>query len=144
MVLIHSSDHMEIPPAPEIIERLVRSSRDATVRLRVRSSLNPMLWLCAIVCPTCLGFALLFQGWLRDILAISGVLPVAVACGCYIFLMLHRPDDLKSEEFQLRKIALELIETKGGKIKVEPVSVPDISNSESPSLPASEPERDEP
>jgi hypothetical protein len=58
--------------------------------------------------------------------------------------MLHRPDDLKSEEFQLRKIALELIETKGGKIQVEPVSVPDISNPESPGLPANEPERDEP
>jgi hypothetical protein len=76
-------------------------------------------------------------------LAVCGILPIIVACGSYLFFMFRRPDDLKSEEFQLRKIALELIETKGGKIKIEPVSVPDISNADAAQMPANEIEKDE-
>ena len=125
---------MEKPQVPDIFERLVRTSRDATVRLRVRSSLNPLLWLCGISCPTCFGFAALFGGWERGTLVVAGIVPVGFACGSYLYLMLRRPDDLKSEDFQLRKMALELVETKGGRIKVEPISVPDISNVEPPQL----------
>ncbi len=122
---------MDKPQVPEIFERLVRTSQDATVRLRVRSSLNPLLWLSGIGSPICFGFALAFQGWVRDTLVIVGILPVVLACGAFLYFMMRRPDDLKSEDFQLRKLALELVETKGGRIRVEPVSVPDISNVES-------------
>lgn len=120
---------------PEIFERLVRSSHDASVRLRVRSSLNPLLWLCGIVCPTCFGFALTLDHGARTFLLIVGALPVVFTCGSYIYLMLRRPDDLKSEDFQLRKMALELIEEKDGRIQVEAVSVKEITNPDLPDLP---------
>jgi hypothetical protein len=119
----------------EIFERLVRSSHDASVRLKVRSTLNPMLWLCGIVCPVCFGFSLALDGALRVVLVALGGLPIVVACASYVLLMFRRPDDLKSEEFQLRKMALELIEEKGGRIQIESVSVNEITNPDLPQLP---------
>jgi hypothetical protein len=91
----------------------------------------------------CFGFALGVTDWLREVLVLLGALPVLVACGSYLYLMFRRPDDLKSEEFQLRKLALELIEEKGGRIKIESVSVKEITNPDLPQLSESSSEVEE-
>ena len=98
--------------------------------------------MCGIVCTVCFGFSLALDGALRVVLVALGGLPIVVACASYIYLMLRRPDDLKSEEFQLRKLALELIQEKGGKVKIESVSINEITNPDLPQLPEPDSEVD--
>lgn len=54
--------------------------------------------------------------------------PVAVAAGAYIFLMIFDRDRLHSEDFQLRKHGLELIEEKGDLQAVDASTIEAITN----------------
>jgi hypothetical protein len=85
---------------------------EAGGRLKVRSAVNPMLWLCAIITtPALLAFALRPNSsrWLL----VFAVAPEAAAIIGYLFLMVFDRDYLQSEEFQLRKMEIERIEEKG-------------------------------
>src|SRR5579864_8491513 len=51
-------------PVVGILDRITARAQQAASRLRVKSALNPMLWLCAIVSP--LAFVLaFFSYWLQ-------------------------------------------------------------------------------
>lgn len=86
---------------------------DAGGRLRVKSALNPMLWLCAIV--TIPG--LLYMGLTsKDTpLLVQGVIfaPVLCAVLSFLFLLIFDRDKLQSEDYQIRKQTLELVQEKG-------------------------------
>jgi len=85
---------------------------EAGGRLKVRSAINPMLWLCAIITtPSLLAFALRPNSsrWLL----VFAFAPEATAILGFLFLMLIDRDYLQSEEFQLRKMEIERIEEKG-------------------------------
>lgn len=94
--------------------REVLSSRitEAGGRLRVRSALNPALWLCAIVAAPSLlvtSYAQNPPNWLGWLVGA----PVALACIGYLYLLFYDRDKLQSEDYQIRKKTLELIEQKG-------------------------------
>ena len=81
-------------------------------RLRVQSALNPALWLCGIISVPSLmvaGYSANPPPWI--IWLVIG--PVLVASAGFIFLLLVDRDKLQSEDYQLRKKSLELIEQKG-------------------------------
>ena len=81
-------------------------------KLRVRSALNPILWLCFVISmPGVLLLAVVesFPSW--AVVVIS--LPILVACTGYIILLLKDPDKLQSEEYQISKQRLELALEKG-------------------------------
>jgi len=87
---------------------------EAGGKLSVKSALNPMLWLCAIVSIPSLIIAIIGFGketpsWL--IFLIIG--PVAIALLGFLFLLIFDRDKLQSEEYQLKKRSLELIQEKG-------------------------------
>ena len=123
-------------PQFETLQKLTRTAQDAFVRMQVRSALYPILWLCSISGLLCFGFALRFTGVLQTILVILGALPFLIASFAYVFFLFADPDRLHSEDFQLRKQALELIEEKGSRIPVIAASVEAISNPTLPQLPA--------
>ena len=86
---------------------------DAGGRLRVRSALNPILWLCAIV--TVPGFVYLGATdneipFLFQIVILS---PVVIAILGFTFLLIFDRDKLQSEDYQIRKQTLELVQEKG-------------------------------
>jgi hypothetical protein len=85
-----------------------------------------MLWLCAIGVPSCFGFGVFFDGWLRTMVVLAGVGLLAIAATAFLGLLIVAPDKLQSEEYQLRRRALDLIEERGTKIKMNPVSIEDI------------------
>lgn len=122
-------------PEPETIERLTRSAHDAAVRLHVRSALNPILWLCGIVTPAAFVASYLLPNPVQLIAMGIGSLPVLCACGAYIYLMIVDPNRLHSEDYQLRRQALEMIHEKGSKIGVLASSVIAITNPGTHELP---------
>ena len=120
---------------PETIERVTRGAQDSAVRLQVRSALNPLLWLCAICTPLTFGLAMLANGYMQIGLMVIGGFPILSACGAYIYLMLKSPDRLHSEDYQLRRQALQMIYEKGARTAVLASSVVAITNPNIPKLP---------
>lgn len=85
---------------------------EAGEKLAVRSALNPVLWLCAIVTVPALMVTPFLDSppkWL--ILLICA--PVLAAIVGFIFLLFFDRDKLQSEDYQIKKRSLEIIEQKG-------------------------------
>jgi hypothetical protein len=91
---------------------IVRRVMEAGGRLRVRSALNPILWLSAIISVpslVCLSWMETVPTWLIGLTCA----PVATAILGFLFLLFFDRDKLQSEDYQLRKRSLELAEQKG-------------------------------
>lgn len=93
-------------------EAIITRVMETGGRLKVRSAVNSMLWLCAIITtPSLLAFALRPNSsrWLL----VFAFAPEATAIIGFLFLLFFDRDYLQSEEFQLRKMEIERIEEKG-------------------------------
>ena len=93
-------------------ESLAAKVVDAGGKLTVKSALNPILWLCAIVSIPALILVPFFQTIQNWLFALAS-LPVITAILGFFFLLLFDRDKLQSEEYQLRKQTLELMQQKG-------------------------------
>jgi hypothetical protein len=93
-------------------EAIITRVMEAGGRLTVRSALNPILWLCGIITVPSLvvvGLKTDPPSWL---LVLAFAPEVAAILG-FGFLLLFDRDKLQSEEYQIRKMQLEMIEEKG-------------------------------
>lgn len=112
----------------QIIQRIA----GAGGRLRVRSALNPGLWLCAIISVPCLALAVYVAdevpAWLLVLLAVIATAPIFVTVAGFVYFMLTDPDKLQSEEYQIKARVLEYIEEKGGVSEDERRVIEAISN----------------
>ena len=111
-------------------------------RLRVRSALNPALWLSAIVTVPVVFAAIRYVGGAPPWLIVLAYLPVSTAVLGFIFLLFFDRDKLQSEDYQLRKQSLDLIQQKGDAFPVSPTSLDAIANPERPRLAPGTPEED--
>ena len=113
-----------------LFERLSGKAQSAAGQLHVKSALNPLLWLCAIISLPCFGMAWVANGMepLATMLVYVGVAPVGVTCLLAVFFAVFRPDKLQSEDYQIRHEAMELIREKGSTIDVSPSSLHVITN----------------
>lgn len=91
--------------------KLVQFASHAATKIRVRSALNPMLWLCLIGPLIFLTAASWFKDdlYIKWILIIVGSLPVVFTCVGFCFFALFKPEKLQSEEFQIQQQALGLL-----------------------------------
>lgn len=96
-------------------EQLVGRSAAAAERLLVRSALNPVLWLCAIVTVPCVALATFSDDPPRWLVALACGPVVLVSIG-FIFLLFFDRGKLQSEEFQLRARVLELMMEEKGEL----------------------------
>jgi hypothetical protein len=85
---------------------------EAGGRLKVRSAINSMLWLCGIITTPCLLVYGVKPG-ASDWLLVCGLAPEAAAIFGFIFLLIFDRPYLQSEDFQIRKMEIEMIEEKG-------------------------------
>lgn len=104
--------------------------------IRVRSAVNPLLWLVALVTPS----SFLTAYYFREIPSLSalfvfiGSLPVMAALVAYFYFMIKDPKKLQSEDFQLRAQMLEILEKKGGEITIAPANLDLIANPAAPQI----------
>lgn len=109
-------------------DRLTTMAEQALAHLKVKSALNPVLWLCALCLPAGVTGALLTSGGVQHFfLGLIGT-PIVLFIVAYIYFMLKSPDKLRSEEYELKKYALSLIEEKGVGFAIAPLSVEAIAN----------------
>lgn len=81
-------------------ESLVANARSAASRLRVRSALNPMLWLCGTISIPCLALAAYVAPTLpgiANVLLLIGATPIFATVIGFLFFMVRSPDKLQSE-----------------------------------------------
>lgn len=96
------------------VENILGRVIEAGGRIRVKSALNPILWLCAIIGAPCFLVILikdnppLFINWI--LCAVVGV-----ALFGFLFLLFFDRDKLQSEDYQLKKRELEMVQEKGEK-----------------------------
>jgi len=121
-----------------MLESLIKSIGSAVHRLRVRSALNPMLWLVGITLLICPVAAYVFREYpvLMYLFAVAAVLPVVVACLAFIGFAIWKPEMLRSEDYHLRHDALQIIQQKAGVLELDPTSLPAIANPGRSSLPS--------
>jgi hypothetical protein len=113
-----------------LFEQFVSTAQSAAANLRIRSALNPMLWLCGIISLPCFIGSYLFRGTepLASVLMYVGVAPVGATILGFFYFMIASPDKLQSEEYQLRHETLELIKEKGSSVEILPSSLDAIPN----------------
>lgn len=121
-----------------IEERVAQKAVDAGGRLRVKSALNPILWLCAIITIPCVSAIAYIDPPPPIWLVILAFIPVACAAFGFLFLLVVDRDKLQSEDYQIRKQSLELIQQKGDALPVSSASIQAITNPIYDSLPPSE------
>lgn len=119
-----------------LLENLGQHSQSAATKLHVKSALNPLLWLTGIATPLCFGGAYIFREFspIFEILALTGVLPIAVTCLGFCYFALFKPEKLQSEDFQIRHESLQLIQQKSGEIAILASSLEQIVNPAAPAL----------
>ena len=116
------------PDQRDTVERITSSAQEALVRLRVRSALNPVLLACGVVTVPAIAGALLTSGPTRVAMLTLASLPVLVFCWGFVHFMFRDPDKLQSEDYQIQKRALDLIQEKGGPIIIASASIEAITN----------------
>lgn len=113
-----------------ILERIAASAHSAATHLRVKSALNPMLWLCGIVSLPCfiLGYVVHGIEPLATMLVYIGAAPIVATIFGFLYLMVKAPEKLQSEDYQIRHETLELIKQKGTTVEVSASSLDAIAN----------------
>jgi beta-lactamase regulating signal transducer with metallopeptidase domain len=113
------------------------SAAAAAQRLRVRSALNPVLWLVGIGSPITLGAAYIFRDHpvVMGILVAVGVAPILTACAGFVYFALRKSEKLQSEDYQLRHEALQVIQERVGHGVIDVSAVTAIANPAVAALP---------
>ena len=111
-----------------LTETITQRAADAGGKLRVRSALNPVLWMCGIITIPCVFVITQSNSQPPTWLVIITVAPVAVAVLGFLFLLFFDRDKLQSEDFQIRKKSLEIIQEKGDSFAIATTSIDAISN----------------
>ena len=87
-------------------------SIEAASRLTVKSALNPVLWTLGIIEIPSIAAAIILKEtpwWLIVIM----FFPLGIFAFGFIYLLFKDPDKLQSEEYQLQKKQLDMVENKG-------------------------------
>ena len=105
---------------------------DAGGRLRVRSALNPALFLSVFVTLPLVYMASLFPGGPPWWVVLIAVAPVITAVLGFAYLLIVDPGKLQSEDYQVRMRSLDLIQEKGDRFPVSAASIQAISNPDLP------------
>ena len=117
-------------------EALFKSTAAAARSLRVRSALNPMLWLTLTGGLLFLAAAVIFRDddFLKYACVSVASLPVLATVAGFAYFLLKSPEKLQSEDFQLRHETLQFIQSKSGPVPLQPTSINALTNPALPSL----------
>lgn len=119
------------------LHHLLQIGQSVAERIRVRNIMNPTLWLCGISTPVFLfaGYGFRDDHPLRNLLIGVSIVPLVLAVLVYLYWTRREPDRLQSEEYQLQRQEMQLLQKKTGVAVIDPSTVPVIANPRKPALP---------
>lgn len=128
---------MDDPSFPASFASVARGAVDRRITKNIMTS--PLL-LCSIT-PFCFLAAWGFKE--KEAISIGllllGALPIFLSIIAYVYFGLTNPHFLLTEDYQIRQAALGVLESKGGKITLDPASLVAIAN---PELKQSQPDEE--
>lgn len=93
-----------------------KSLQSLVGKVIVRSSINPLLWLCGVISlPSLIILAFSNNSNVQIFLAILACLPLLAVFLAYGYFMFKNPDYLRSEKFQSQQHAMDLHDEKNKK-----------------------------
>lgn len=116
-------------------DSLFRLLGNAVEKIKLGSAMDAALWACGIVTIPCVVISTLMSGPSQYFVLIVAALPPLNFVATYLYFACKKPEMLRSEEHEIRRIALKLIAQKGGPITIDSVSIPVITNPSLPILP---------
>lgn len=99
-------------------------------KITVRSAVNPLLWLCAVVSLPCLY---LYAQTGKIFFAVLASFPIAAVLFAYFYFLCTNPDYLRSEDYQLRRHSLEMLGDKDNRLGANASTIVAVTN---PALPS--------
>jgi len=99
--------------------------REGLATIKHRTVVQPLLWLCGTFSIGCFLISALAVKdlWLQRGLFLVGIVPIVLFVFSYTYFMFKDPDRLHSEEFQLKRRSLSIVESKGGTVAILPVDL---------------------
>ena len=89
----------------------------------VRTAINPLLWLTAIIAPLALVLAVLEgDSSARVFLFAFAAVVVTATFAAYFVILFRDPDRLQSEEYRLRQRALQMLYKQGASAEIVDVA----------------------
>lgn len=96
------------------LDRLVQKGLTRIETVKVRTAVNPLLWLTGLTLPICLALMLsLDDRSIRLGLLALAAIPVLASVVAYFVLLFRDPDRLQSEEYRIRQRALQILYRRG-------------------------------
>ena len=95
-------------------DNIVTKAIEAGGNLKVRSALNPILWLCSLVTIPALGVVSVIENPPNWLITLIFTPVIAAIIGSRLFRKFDRYK-FQSEDYQIKKRSLEIIEQKGDK-----------------------------
>jgi hypothetical protein len=103
-------------------------AREGVQSVKQKNVVQPIAWFCAVISVPAFGLATRTDPPLCWLLLGIGSVPVALFLFAYLWFMFTDASRLQSEEYQLKNRVLDIIESKGGHIDVEPANIQLVLN----------------
>ena len=104
-------------------------------QVTTHSAVNPCLWASLVISLPLFYLSTAVAGWKSVAFFIIALLPVLLFFFSYLYLLIYNPKYLRSEEYQLKAEALQLLGDKDNLLKADADDVVSITNPILPSLP---------
>jgi hypothetical protein len=105
-------------------------------QVTTRSAVNPCLWACLVISLPLFVLSAWTDGLKSFFFFIIALLPIAAFIFSYIYLLMVKPNYLRSEEYQLRAEALEILGDKDNSLHADAHNIVSLVGITNPSLPA--------
>lgn len=97
----------------DAIMNLLTSSAAQQTNIKVKSALNPVLWILSFIFPVCVSLAIWADPWLKVVAVIILFSAIVAAFTAYFYFMIKDPSKLQSENFQIQKMMLDIVQQQG-------------------------------
>lgn len=106
-----------------------------------KSAVNPSLWACLVVSVPLFWLSTRTAGMLSVCFIVIGCLPIVAFLISYLYLLFKNPKYLRSEEYQLRAEAMDIIGDRDNPFHADAQDIVSVINN--PMLPSPDEERHE-
>jgi len=105
------------------LDEIIKTGLSRVDTIKVRTAVNPLLWLVGLTLPACLSAAVVIADQIvRLALLALAAIPILITIIAYFIFLFRDPDRLQSEEYRIRQRALQILYKKGAAAEIVEVA----------------------
>lgn len=123
----------------ERLMQILHNASASSANVKIKNAMNPIVKMLLCLLPFATGMMLWGRAvWIMVLGGVFASCVVVVALAAYVYFMLKDPNKLQSEEYQIQRQALEIVQQQGLSSKVELVCAAPLPNDDVPQIGAKE------